>query len=148
MSTDLLHLTLTSGDMRRSLRSEVGDDIVAMLRPLLTAGGGVVKGLRIAIEREGAAGGCRFDLGWGADPTTPDVCCVLCWDASAHATWWTVARALPAAALIADPAEPAAVPWLAVAIQRTVLRRTPQQMRMLGDAERCVAWAIMDENHG
>jgi len=34
MPPDLWHLTLTTGHGRRSPRSEVADDVVAMLRPL------------------------------------------------------------------------------------------------------------------
>lgn len=141
--TSLLHLTLTSGHVRESPRREVGNDIVALLRPIVAAGRGVVHGLNITIERS-RPGGAAFNLGWSSDPTAPDVRCLLCWDPRAHAAWWDEARALTAWLRVALPAEPAGWPWLAVALQPTALSRTPIQLHMLGDAERCVAWALLD----
>lgn len=142
----LQHLTLTSGDLRPSPRSEVADDIVAMLRPIVRAGGGVLRDLRITLSAPPPwLGGVEYDLGWSEDPTAPDVRGVLCWSPAEHAAWWGAARALTAWLRLAAPAEPPTTPWLAVAIQPTALSRTPDQLAMLGDAERCVAWAILEE---
>src|SRR5215469_11789973 len=40
-----IHITLNSGDARISPRSEVGDDTIAMLKPVVAAGSGEVAGL-------------------------------------------------------------------------------------------------------
>ena len=45
----LAHCTLTTGHLRRSARTEVGDDILAVLAPIVAADVGVVRGLGIAI---------------------------------------------------------------------------------------------------
>lgn len=41
---DLCHYTITTGDLRRSPRSEVGDDVLPLVRPLLRPGMHAVPG--------------------------------------------------------------------------------------------------------
>ena len=36
-----------------------------------------------------------------------------------------------------------APPWLTAEVLAGVVARTPEELAMLGDAERCVAWAIV-----
>lgn len=71
----------------------------------------------------------------------------MCWDAAAHPAWWHETLAVCATtphvgtAPIAEPA----VPWLAVALLPAAAACSPAQLAMLGDAERCVAWALLDD---
>ena len=124
----------------------MGADVLALLRPMVRAGGGVVRGLRVRLSAPPPwLGGVDYDLGWSTDPTAPDVRCVLCWSPGEHAAWWEHARRFTAWLRVATPTEPAAVPWLAVALQPSALSRPPDQLAMLGDAERCVAWACLTE---
>ena len=66
----LIHITLNSGDERISPRSEGRDDIIALLKPVVAAGGGEVAGLHILMEAANVN-----TLGWQAD--TPAVRCYL-----------------------------------------------------------------------
>src|SRR5215470_1055938 len=66
----LIHITLNSGDERISPRSGGRDDIIAMLKPVVAAGGGEIAGLHILMEAANV-----FTLGWQAD--TPAVRCYL-----------------------------------------------------------------------
>jgi hypothetical protein len=52
----LLHLTINTGHVRRSYRSEVSDAVVSGLRPLVEEGGGPIPaspGYSVEIRREG-----------------------------------------------------------------------------------------------
>jgi hypothetical protein len=66
----LIHITLNSGDARISPRSDVRDDVVAMIKPVVAAGGGELAGLHITMEAADI-----FTLGW--QPDTPVVRCYL-----------------------------------------------------------------------
>jgi len=66
----LIHITLNSGDLRISPRSEVDDDTIAILKPIVAAGEGELADLYITME-----GADVFTLGWQAD--TPAVRCYL-----------------------------------------------------------------------
>lgn len=137
--TALAHLTLTTGHVRMSPRAEVADDTLAALRPIVAIGGGTVHGMTIALE-PAAPGGRAFALGWSPQPA---VRCVLCWDSAHHDRWWTEALGYAGVTLAAFAVQP--VPWLAVAlVPAAAIRCTRDQLCMLGDAERCVAWALLD----
>ena len=75
----LIHITLNSGDERISPRAEGRDDIIAMLKPVVAAGGGEIAGLHILMEAANV-----FTLGWQAD--TPAVRCYLANEPN-HALW-------------------------------------------------------------
>ncbi len=153
----LWHLTLTTGHGRRSPRSEVADDVVAMLRPIVKAGHGTIRGLTIDLGP--AEDGWRWftlpatmptaTLGWGAQAV--DVFAVVCWAERAHTAAWAKAlehlRLAPVPTAAAGFTEPP-VPWLTVELLVGAVARTPKQLAMLGDAERCVAWAIVEGGTG
>jgi hypothetical protein len=122
----LIHITLNSGDARISPRSEVRDDIVEMLKPIVDADGGEVAGLHVTMEAARV-----FTLGWQADD--PAVRCYLAKQPD-PALWKQTGG---------QGSEPTG-PWLAVRLLPAALRCTTDQVMMLGDAERCVAWAIIE----
>ncbi len=122
----LIHITLNSGDARISSRSEGREDIIAMLKPVVAAGGGEVEGLHILMEAVNV-----FTLGWQAD--TPAVRCYLAKEP--NPTLWRQAEG--------KGSEPTG-PWLAVRLLPGALQCTTDQIMMLGDAERCIAWAIIE----
>ena len=142
---DLWHLTLTTGHGRRSPRSEVADDVIATLRPIIQAGHGTLRGLTIDLLGPALAEGWQsFTLGWGE--AAVDVFAVVCWEARAHAAAWREAMEHLALAPVPTPvarfSEPP-VPWLTAEVLVGAVARTPEETFMLGDAERCVAWAIV-----
>ena len=122
----LIHITLNSGDARISPRSEVRDDIVAMLKPVVAAGDGKIAGLHVTTEAADI-----FTLGW--HPHAPAVRCYLAKEP--NAALWKQTEG--------EGSEPTG-PWLAVRLLPGALQCTTDQVMMLGDAERCVAWAIIE----
>jgi hypothetical protein len=122
----LIHITLNSGDLRISPRSEVRDDVIERVKPIVAARGGEVAGLHITMEAADV-----FTLGWQAD--APAVRCYLANEPNA-ALWKRTEG---------EGSEPTG-PWLAVRLLPGALQCTTDQIMMLGDAERCVAWAIIE----
>ena len=122
----LIHITLNSGDARISPRSEVSDDTIAMLKPVVAAGGGEIAGLHILMEAANV-----FTLGWQAD--TPAVRGYLA--KQPNPALWKQADG--------QGSEPTGT-WLAVRLLPGALKCTTDQVMMPGDAERCIAWAILE----
>ena len=122
----LIHITLNSGDARISPRSEVSDDTIAMLKPIVAIGSGELAGLYITME-----GADVFTLGWQAD--TPAVRCYLA--KQPNPALWKQTDG--------QGSEPTGT-WLAVRLLPGALECTTEQVMMLGDAERCIAWAIIE----
>jgi hypothetical protein len=118
----LIHITLNSGDERISPRSEVDDDAIAILKPVVAAGGGEIADLYITME-----GANVFTLGWQAD--IPAVRCYLANEP--NPALWKQAEG--------QGSEPTGI-WLAVRLLPGALRCTTEQVMMLEDAERCIAW--------
>ena len=122
----LIHITLNSGDARISPRSEVPDNIVEILKPVVAAGDGKIAGMYVTMEAVDT-----FTLGW--HPDAPAVHCYLAKEPNAGR--WKQAQG--------ESSEPTG-PWLAVRLLLGALHCTTDQIMMLGDAERCVAWAIIE----
>jgi hypothetical protein len=112
----LIHITLNSGDARISPRSEVSDDIIQIIKPVVAVGGGELAGLYITMEAADV-----FTLGWQAKQPNPAL--------------WKQTRG--------QGNEPTG-PWLAVHLLPGALQCTTDQVMMLGSAERCVTWAIIE----
>jgi hypothetical protein len=126
MANELTHVSITTGHSRSSARGEAHNDIMEILKPIIVAGQGNIGGLHINIES-----GKSFTLAW-----EPGIPAVRCWFAreSDPATWEAAGGQGP---------EPPA-PWVAVELLTGALRCTPEGMFMLGDAERCIAWALLE----
>lgn len=153
---ELHHLTLNNGHTRRSPRAEVGDGILALLAPLVAAGGGRLPtpadGYRLTVVRaEGEEGAATFTVQRVAD-NLPLVTCFVVWDRRQDARYWALAGGaigqlrdqFPPGALPAKmPPRPASVPWLAVLIWPT-LALDPVAAGWIADLERCVAWTLIE----
>lgn len=139
----MLHLTLNTGHVRESPRNEVGDDVIDALRPVVQMSGGPLPfppGYVLGIDREGRDAVYTISSVVGADDPQP-VPLVTCWLAVEHPDRvWAV---VPSA--VAGVEIPATAPWLAVLIHPTALLR-PDALGWLGDAERCIAWALVEES--
>ena len=122
----LIHITLNSGDARISPRSEVDGDAIQIIKSVVAAGGGEIADLYITMEAASV-----FTLGWQAD--TPAVRCYLAKEPN-PALWKQTGG---------QGSEPTGT-WLAVRLLPGALECTTEQVMMLGDAERCVAWAIIE----
>ena len=122
----LIHITLNSGDARISPRSEDYDDAIEMIKPIVAAGGGELAGLHITMESTDT-----FTLGW--QPGAADVRCYVA--KGPNAALWKQTGG--------EGSEPTG-PWLAVRLLPHALQCATDQIMMLGDAESCVAWAIIE----
>lgn len=82
------------------------------------------------------------------DTRHPAVHCTLCLTAGAHGAYWRDAldhyARNPVQTAAAGLVEPS-VPWLAVEMLPGAIEYTPDELMMLADAERCVAWVIAEE---
>ena len=70
---------------------------------------------------------------------------VACWRADREAEAWRQFRAIVAefAGKLPDR-EPPDLPWLAVYVLPYTLTLPPETVTMLGDLERCLAWALIE----
>lgn len=147
------HLTIDTGDQRRSYRTEVADEVVAMLRPLLDR---VAAGERVAVpgdarprcELSGALGRNRALVVtvWAVDPLpaaagldrpVPLVSLGIApTSRAADEVWHGMTQRTR------DDRTPSA-PWCAVRIYPT-LALYPEASHWLGDLERCLAWAWIE----
>ena len=127
----LSHFTVTTGDLRMSLRSEVDERTMEMLKPILWAGLGMIAGVSILLEQHHVDKHSEvwaFTLGF-----RHDVLAVRCWlSRTANAELWQ----------FGVPEPPA--PWLAVALLDDAADLTPEQLSALEGTERCVAWALLE----
>lgn len=148
----MIHLTVETGHTRMSPRSEVSDEAVAFLRGALwppaaeppdsiavpgapgyrlgVAPGG--EGLWAAVwhERDGVRAGGQ----WMGDA----ICVwVVVSTVEAALTW-------PRIQARNKCAQPDSVPWLAVSLAPLAVQH-PDALEWLGDLERCVAWAWLEE---
>ena len=133
--SDLAHFTVTTGDLRMSPRSEVDDRSMEMLKPIVRAGFGAVAGLSIVLEThhlDHKAETWVFTLGF--KPYEPAVRCWL--SRTSNPDFWH----------FGIPEPPA--PWLAVASLDNTANLSPEQISMLGDSGRCVAWALLELGNG
>lgn len=158
MTTDavLHHLTLLTGDLRRSPLSEVRDDTIDGLLPLVDADGGElpVPDWHLDILHRVERGGALFQIGPRRGSKNPWVLCGVAWDAESAGAVWdqvTTANRLLCRSMLPvgwrEPGRPP-LPWLAVVITPFSALLQPDAVGMLGDAERCIAWAIIEGTQG
>lgn len=144
---DLWHVTLTTGHGRRSPRSEVVDDIIAALRPVIRRDGDI-GGLHFAVLRElldGRVMHATYTI--GPVGKSPAVYCTLCCMDIMHESAWRGAlehyARNPVQTATGTLVEPP-VPWLAVEMLPGATECTPDELQIIADAERCLAWALME----
>jgi hypothetical protein len=134
--TTLCHYTITSGHVRHSPRSEVSDAVIAQIRPILRPGVRPLPGppgYDIRITVDGSALAVTISR---ARDGAPLVTFVACPDEDA------IARAVAASGAV--PAVPLTAPACLVDLHPTITT-AHDALGWLGDAERCLAWAWIEE---
>lgn len=153
------HVTLTTGHTRRSPRSEVSDEVVAMLRPLLDR---ALRGEHVAIP--GAVPACTMTGGvhgrccavtvWSQDPVSggtarPQPVPIATVGVAEHsrcgAYLWRHLHetAQPPQQLATRPDQVPPEPWCAARLE-VGAALVPEAMEWLGDLERCIAWTWLE----
>jgi len=141
----LRHLTLNTGHERLSPRAEVPDWAIDRLRPLIDAGGGAIgiPGWRLDITHR-MDGAAVWQIGPESRLHEPWVICATCWDLAISGQAWSNIMALGKALGLPGVASPITdVPWLVAAITPGVNALPLADIMALGDAERCIAWALI-----
>lgn len=143
---ELYHLTLSTGHGRLSPRHEVRSDVVARLMPLVgpdvpgSLAGGVIPGTggwRLTVYRP-TAGVYGYEI--EADGAGLIAMCYMGTPGHHRAAWEYLRGSATAGRL----ERPASDYWLAVALHEGASRIPRADLEMLGDLERCIAWAILD----
>ena len=155
MKQTLEHLTITTGHLRTGPRSEVADTIIAFVRTQLLpctefAIPSVGDGWKLELRRKSMAS--MFSIYYF---DTPIVTCGLAMDASASDLVWRQLMSLHSRSSgcletipndwTLEPSKPRSVPWLGVVLLPTVAIVPPEDLDWLGDFERCLAWAIIED---
>lgn len=152
IATHLDHLTLSTGDVRRSPRSEVSEETMEILAPWIADG--IARGVPVPLPVPDLARysarlisppGALLVTVYAPDPdaarteaTVPIATFGVAADARAAALLWRMLTgALPVGPGVAMPD---ATPWLVVALHPS-LQMYPGALAWLGDFERAVAWA-------
>jgi len=137
----LNHLTIATGHVRKSPRTEVEPNVIAMIRSAISDGSGALWNTGWAVFRRDAPdGGYSFDLSSRGNEVA------RCWIATtqyAADIMWKEAETFPRPSKM--PVRPA-LPWLAVGLLPDglgALSRNPGLIVELGDLERCVAWSVL-----
>jgi hypothetical protein len=151
---NLYHLTINTGDVHMSPRCDVDDRIVEMLRPFVKPGARQMPNpfkdyalVTATMPRDCGSGFIVY-----RKPDKPLVVCVMAETPAQHAPSWKLAQSMyleftdaPEVAKMdwEAPREPTSLPWLAVTLTGTA-RDMAEAADWLGDFERCMAWAILE----
>jgi hypothetical protein len=147
VNDSLKHITLNSGHVRDSPRSEVADEVLDAVRLLVVKTGSFdvpgQPGWRTNLTLD--QGAAVFDVRQG---NAPIVMCAVAWSTkNAEEVWAVLARMATQFGTPKPPSMPAAVPWIGVLLLPTAVG-AQEAMDWLGDYERCLAWAILEEHSG
>lgn len=135
MVDHLWHVTLTTGHVRLSHRSEVGDGVVEIVRPLLS-GRHTVPGHPDLMLRRLPFGDSHAPPVWQIDKD--DFPVVTFGLAVSEADVGVLRESL---GMSLGPVE---YPWLVVVLRDGLSLCTPSEALVLGDLERCLAWSWLE----
>jgi hypothetical protein len=149
----LQHITLTSGDRRRSPRSEVSDETIAVLRPLLDR---ALRGEHVPVPGQpgytmtgGSTGRCAMITLWRvmSDSTGRRIPCLhigIADHSRCGAALWCKLHDLAGDRLpvATDPDRQPVTPWCGDLLD-IGLALDPQISGWTGDFSRCVAWTFL-----
>jgi hypothetical protein len=137
----ILHITLQSGETRRSYREAADDAAIASLRPMITSDGErqipSIDNRRLWVTRSG-----RLLLAtvWAQSP----ICTFAIADQAVGADkLWQMIHEDTQSNTHAD--RPPIPPWCAVRLEPGLVGR-PEDRRWLSDFERCLAWAWIESS--
>jgi len=140
------HITLNTGHTRVSPRSEVVDDVVASLRPVIAQ---LLQGEQVGIpatnttltaEIPDTSGHNLLAVVW--DSKEQPLVLVGIGVSEATPLWEELHRS-SLSALATSPDSPPEEPWCAARLEPAAIVN-PAAMQWLGDFERCLAWAWIE----
>lgn len=146
------HLTLNTGHLSQSPRSDVSDGVIATLKPLVPKGGTIPSFAPFHVNTTHGPGAAIFSVYRGKEPI---VICGLAYATEGQAAIWDELEHLymdlsdqfpNLMAASAAPAMPAQLPWLAVLLLPTIGNQPQNAFDWLADFERCYAWAIIEHH--
>lgn len=146
----LRHVTITTGDVRDTYRSEVSDDAIRVCRELLDAAiEGEDDGVRVPIPNMpgitmaayATSKDCLLTL---MREDLPLVQVGIATHSRAGASLWRVLTEVNhgGAPIKVDRCPPE--PWVAARLEPGIVTCSPDILMMLGDLERCLAWAFIE----
>lgn len=136
----LHHVTINTGHLLISGRGEVMAETMEWLAPMVAAGRGRPGDIPFAVERRGQ-GSALLRIG---EPAA--VWCGVCWEEERSREAWEAMLALAHQSGVTQaPGSRPPVPWLAVLTLPAMFTLPPEQVMMLGDMERCLAWAVIEQ---
>lgn len=141
----MIHYTIQTRHRRESPRSEVSDEAISALRPLLTAGERALpapSGYSLQVTIDGSALMATVRLGWHAETETPRVPLVTFGVAPDTSALYAL-RQLYRGRADAVREAPACI----VDVHPTIAL-DPSAADFLGDLERCIAWAWIEHRRG
>lgn len=138
----LAHYTAQTGHLRLQPEAEMDRSLLPLLTPLVASPGRRpiphANGLHVIAPSQADAAGCASYLIETTDKQ-PVVIGLLGWSSSAQALWGA-AVGWPGAQL---PSSPVSLPWHAIILMPGIASLDKDTILMLGDIERCLAWAII-----
>jgi len=159
-TTRLWHYTANTGHVAETSRDAVDQHAIDVLLPIVDAQEGDLPDLGIGIdimtpidaEHRRVPGAAFFQIEPAGErmSKTPYVMAVCCWRANREADAWAQFRQLAGIGAEFWPDRPAAlaeppdIPWLAVHLLPAIAALPPATLPILGDLERCLAWALIE----
>jgi len=149
MPSYLHHVTLTTGHVRRSPRSEVAADAVAVCRELIEAAtdsryGVPIPGLpdlRLSADRAGKCILLTVDTADGAPVLTIGIAT----HSRCGAREWHLLHTVGMTGPLATEGQPCPPePWVAARLEPGAALLSPDTLMALGDLERCLGWAWIE----
>jgi hypothetical protein len=153
MLTHINHLTLNSGHSRHSPREEVLRATLTMLKPIIKRQEGLLlPGLYVDImqPKEDPLGAALMQFASSKETIgkTPAVMAVACWEERRADVCWQQATGLygPIRTMVGGDPLPRmpAIPWLTAWLTPFAATLQPGLLTAIGDAERCIAWALIE----
>lgn len=146
--TSLVHYTLNTDHTTVSHRIDVSDEIIRLLAPVVRTGVRLVPRLEEyqlwVVESPGAA---VFTLMRRDDELL--IHCALAWTETGAQEAWQGLKQIYEYAFDDLHAKPEAsiptrLPWLSAVLFPGCAQLSPEQMYMMDDLERCIAWTILE----
>lgn len=137
----LNHYTLNTGHNRASSRSEVGEDIINDLSPVVRADGGEIHGYYLSISWAQEVGGAVYTFNRGEMPLV--TCGLATSGAAAAEVWEAVSHMMQQMGWKQAHEMPPHLPWLADVVV-AAHPAAAEDLHIMGDASRCVAWTIIE----
>jgi hypothetical protein len=147
----LSHLTIETGHCAVTPRSDIADEIIMRLQPIIDEQGGLIKEAGIYIDiirplmasgrpRDGAAA-FTLQLGHGGPALASNV---VCWQSDMADEAWIMCGNPNRAPLTDQQIVKPNAPWLATMLLPAVVDAPHDAVRLLADLERCLAWTLIE----